>query len=114
RGSFVGRGALAALGLTDNGDYIQQAVGVDASYQAGHLVVRGEAIGTAWHLPLPSSASLLDLKAGALSVEAKYAFPPGPYVAARAERLTFNRVAGTRRRSAWDAPVDRLEVGGGY
>jgi hypothetical protein len=114
RGSFVGREALAALGLKDNGDYIQQAMGVDATYQAGHLVVRGEAIGTAWHLPLASPASILDLKAGALSVEAKYAFLPGAYAAARAERLTFNRVVGSRRTSAWDAPVDRLEVGGGY
>src|SRR6476469_2168048 len=72
RGSFVGRGALAAAGLADTGDYTQQSVGVDASYQAGHLVVRGEAIGTAWHLPLTGSASILDLQAGALSVETKY------------------------------------------
>ena len=114
RGSFVGRGALAAAGLADTGDYTQQAVGVDASYQAGHLVVRGEAIGTAWHLPLTGSASILDLQAGALSVETKYSFLPGAYAAARVERLTFNRVIGSRRTTTWDAPVDRVEVGGGY
>ena len=56
RGAFVGRRALAAAGLPDTGEYIQQAVGVDASYQAGHLIMRGEAIGTAWHLPLANSA----------------------------------------------------------
>ena len=114
RGSFVGRGALAAAGLPDTGEYIQQAVGVDATYQAGHLVMRGEAIGTAWHLPLARSNSLLDLQAAALSIEAKYAFLPGAYAAARAERLTFNRVTGSQRTSAWEAPVDRLEIGGGY
>src|SRR5207253_264960 len=63
---------------------------------------------------LAASASTLELQAAALSIEAKYAFAPGVYAAARAERLTFNRVTGTRRTSAWDAPVDRLEVGGGY
>ncbi len=114
RGSFVGRGALAAEGLQDTGQYIQQAVGVDASYQAGHLVMRGEVIGTAWHLPLARPGSTLELQAAAVSLEAKYAFLPGAYAAARAERLTFSQVTGSQRTSAWDAPVDRLEIGGGY
>jgi hypothetical protein len=114
RGSFVSRRALAALGLPDTGEYTQRALGVDASYEAGHLVLRGEAIGTAWHLPLAGSPSPLDLRAGALSVEAKYALRPGLYAAARVERLTFNRVTGSVRTAAWDAPVNRLEVGGGY
>ena len=77
-------------------------------------MLRGEAIGTAWHLPLAQSPAQLDLRAGALSIEAKYALWPGLYAAARAERLTFNRVTGSLRTSAWDAPVSRLEVGGGY
>jgi predicted porin len=114
RGAFVGRGALAAAGVQDTGEYLQQAVGVDASYEAGHLMVRGEVIGTAWHLPLARSSSTLDLRAAALSIEAKYAFLPGAYAAARAERLTFNRVTGSQRTDAWEAPVDRLEIGGGY
>jgi len=114
RGAFVSRRALSAAGLPDTGEYNQRAQGVDASYQAGHLVLRGEVIGTAWRLPLLGEASGLDLKSAALSAEAKYAFLPGAYAAVRAERLTFNQVAGSRRTSTWDAPVDRVEVGGGY
>jgi hypothetical protein len=114
RGAFVSRHALAALGRPDTGEYTQRALGVDATYQAGHLVLRAEAIGTAWHLPLAESPAPLDLRAGALSVEAKYTIRPGWYAAGRAERLTFNRVTGSLRTSAWDAPVNRLEVGGGY
>jgi hypothetical protein len=114
QGSFVSRRALGALGLPDTGQYTQRALGIDAGYEAGHLVLRGEAIGTAWHLPLLESRSPLNLQAGALSIEAKYTVRPGLYAAARAERLTFNRVTGTRRTTAWDAPVDRFELGGGY
>ena len=39
---------------------------------------------------------------------------PGLHVAARAERLSFEEVQGTRRRAGWDAPVTRVEAGGGY
>jgi hypothetical protein len=77
-------------------------------------VLRGELVGTAWHLPLLTAASPLDLRAGAVTVEAKYTLRPGFYAAARAERLTFNRVTGSRLTAAWDAPVSRLEVGGGF
>jgi hypothetical protein len=114
RGAFVGRRALSALGRADTGEFTQRAHGIDFNYQAGHLVVRGEAIGTVWHLPLASSPSTLDLRAAAFSLEGKYTLRAGLYAAARAERLTFNRVAGTLQTLAWDAPVDRVEVGGGY
>jgi len=114
RGAFVSRSALAAAGVADTADYPQRAVGVDAAYQAGHLALRGEVIGSSWRLPLRDTASDLDLRSAAVSIEAKYAFLPGAYAAARAERLTFNRVIGTQRTDTWDAPVSRVEIGGGY
>ena len=114
RGAFVSRGALTAAGLPDTADYPQRAVGVDGAYQAGHLVLRGEAIESSWRLPLRDTASSLDLRSAAVSLEAKYAFLPGAYAAARAERLTFNRVTGNQRTDTWDAPVSRIEIGGGY
>ena len=40
--------------------------------------------------------------------------PPGLYVAARSDHLTFSTVTGALRHDGWDAPVTRLEVGGGY
>ena len=35
-------------------------------------------------------------------------------VAARSDHLTFSKVTGALRHDGWDAPVTRLEVGGGY
>jgi hypothetical protein len=113
RGAFVGRRALAAAQAPD-GDYAQQAVGVDAGYQAGHLSIRAEAIGSSWHIPLARTENGLHLRAGSLSLESRYAFVPGAYAALRVERVTFDRVAASNGRSAWDAPVSRVELGGGY
>ena len=112
RGAFVSRRAAAAAGAL--GSYPQQAVGIDASYQAGHLTVRAETIGSAWRLPMPGWSSGLNLQAAALALESKYTFLPGAYGAVRVERLTFNRVVGSRGATSWEAPVDRLEVGGGF
>jgi hypothetical protein len=112
RGSFVGRRAVAAAGAT--GGYAQEAVGIDASYQAGHLSIRGEVIGTSWNLPLADPKTAVTLRAGAVSVESKYTFLPGAYGAIRIERLAFGRVSTTRGLAAWEAAVDRVEVGGGY
>ena len=114
RGAFVSRRALAAAGATEAVAHAQQAVGVDASYQAGHLTVRGELIGTSWDLPLAASNTRLDLSATAASIESKYAILPGAYVAVRAERLMFGRVAASGRVDTWEAPVSRVEVGGGF
>ena len=114
RAAFIGRRALSAIGASEDIDHAQQAVGIDGTYQAGHLAVRAEVIHTSWQLPLAASGAGLDLKATAVSVDAKFAFLPGAYAAVRVERLTFNRVAGTTRVDSWEAPVDRVEFGGGY
>jgi hypothetical protein len=113
RGAFVSSRALAALGTTDAASHAQQAIGIDGTYQAGHVSIRAEVIGTSWELPLPASAGL-NLKSAAFSLESKYAFLPGAYAAVRAERLTFSRVTGTTGSATWEAPVTRVEVGGGY
>jgi hypothetical protein len=36
------------------------------------------------------------------------------YLAARGEHLAFSRIAGRLGTMAWDAPVSRVEIGGGY
>ena len=48
------------------------------------------------------------------SVEGRYAFLPGIYAAARLEHLAFGQVTSASVRLPWDAPVTRLEIGGGY
>lgn len=113
RAAFVSRRALSAMGVSEDTDHAQQAFGIDGTYQAGHLSVRGEVIHTSWQVPLPTGPGL-DLKATVLSLESKYTFLPGAYAAGRLERLTFNRLTGSTRVDTWEAPVDRVEVGGGY
>ena len=48
------------------------------------------------------------------SVEGRYKLRPGFYVAARFDHLGFSDLAGADRTAPWDAPVTRVEVGGGY
>jgi hypothetical protein len=49
-------------------------------------------------------------------IEGRYRFSPRMFVAARADRLDFSRIAGTVLGSVpvpWDAPVERVEGGVG-
>ena len=49
--------------------------------------------------------------------EAQYKLTPGLYLAGRADHLGFSTITGTRfggAPTAWDVPVTRIEVGGGY
>jgi hypothetical protein len=115
RGEFLSRRVLNAIADGDGGQYVQRANGVDVEYSRDHWLVRADAVLSQWQLPLASEPlSHGRLKAIATSIEGKYAFLPGMYAAARAEHLAFSRIAGATRTAAWDAPVSRLEVGGGY
>ena len=68
-----------------------------------------------WRLPLVRTPAIdLPLRAMSTSIEGRYKISPGLYVAARSDRLTFSKVSGAVRHDGWDAPVTRLEVGGGY
>jgi predicted porin len=60
------------------------------------------------------AADVARLRALALSIEGRYTFLPGAYVAARAEHLGFNRITGSNGPQTWDANVRRFEIGGGY
>jgi hypothetical protein len=50
-------------------------------------------------------------------VESRYRFTPRFFAAARVDGLTFSRIAGRRLfdgvATPWDAPVTRIEAGGG-
>ena len=115
RGQFLSRRVLDLVADGKGGDYVQRAHGVDAEYSRDHWLVRADAVLSQWQLPLASERlSHGLLKAIAMSLEGRYTFLPGAYAAARAEHLAFNRIAGTTRTVAWDAPVTRVEIGGGY
>jgi hypothetical protein len=54
------------------------------------------------------------LRAFSTSVEGRYKLRPGLYVAARLDHLGFNDIVGSSGPQSWEAPVTRVEVGGGY
>jgi hypothetical protein len=61
-------------------------------------------------------APLIDgpLRATGTAIEGRYKIVPGLYVAARIDHLGFSEIQGTTSRQPWEAPVTRLEIGGGY
>jgi predicted porin len=68
-----------------------------------------------WTLP-PISEPFIDvpLRAFAVSLEGRYKLRPGLYAAARVDHLGFSDITGTAGSQSWEAPLSRVEIGGGY
>jgi predicted porin len=115
RGQYAERSLIDALPASPDRRFIQRAFGADLEYSRDHWMVRADTVMSEWRIPA-AGAPVIDrpLRAVAVSVEGRYAFLPGVYAAARGEHLAFNRIVGTARVAEWDAPVSRVEVGGGY
>lgn len=115
RGGFLSDEAARRAGAGGRA-FPQAAIGVDATFEAGHLVVRGEVVHSSWHLPLGEGGTRRRLSARATTVEARYRLHPRLDVAARADRLGFSSVTTASAASAtpWDAEVARVEAGVGY
>ena len=118
RGDFVSDDTRRAVGETADATFAQSALGADVEYSRGHWLLRGEGMLSSWTLPAVSVPLLSDpLRAWGLTGEARYRVRPGLYVAGRLGHVGFSSVTGTRfdgRPTSWDAPVTRVEVGGGY
>ena len=113
RGQFANRQVLdMAPASADR--FVQHAYGLDLEYSRAHWIGRVDAVLSEWDMPTIASLGDAPLRAFALGVEGRYTILPGIYAAARAEHLAFNRIQGTSRIDEWDAPLSRLEVGGGY
>ncbi len=115
-GQYLSRDLDYALPADQAGREEQQrAAGLDLEYSRGHVVVRAEAIWSAWALPEIDPPRIEDpVAALGLSLEAVYRLAPGLDLAARFDRLTFADLQGTTERDTWDAPVTRVEAGVGY
>lgn len=116
RGAFLSRSLSPVLpaGFTVD-DGVQRAWGLDAEYSVGRFLARTETIWSRWTLPqIAQPAITKPLDAVAMLVEGRYRLLPGIHAAARIERLEFSRVTGSTRTVGWDAPVQRLEIGGGW
>ena len=116
RGPFVSRAASReAVGDGHENAFTQTAWGADVEYSRDYYLVRFEAIVSDWRLPVVRAPFIdLPLRAVSTSIEGRYKIQPGLYAAARVDHLGFSEITGTTRHDTWDAPVTRLEVGGGY
>jgi hypothetical protein len=93
----------------------QQALGLDAEYAIGHVVVRGEVVGSRWDVPFQNGDPTLRLGALGTSLETRVALTPRWSLAVRGDRLGFSRVVGsTGEVRTWDANVQRVEGAIGY
>jgi hypothetical protein len=97
------------------GKYRQQALGLDLEWARGHLILRGEAVFSSWHLPAVDATRIEEpLDALGAFVEARYKLRPGLYVASRVERLAMAEIGSNLGYLSWDADVTRFELGAGY
>jgi hypothetical protein len=122
RGQFLTatlENGLAAL--TTRQVHAQRALGLDAEYSRDYWIVRGEVIDSRWNLPVINNPPIdRPLHATGGFVEGTYRLSPRYYVAGRVDRLTFTRIRGEFQPASapgtwtpWDAPVNRVELGGG-
>jgi hypothetical protein len=117
RGPFVAASAVRAALNDDSraGEFTQTAWGADVEYSRAYYLLRFETIVSDWQLPIVRTPALmLPLRAVSTSIEGRYKIKPGLFAAARVDHLGFSDVAGTSVTEPWDAPVTRVEVGGGY
>ena len=113
RGGFLSRDATRPLNL-DADSFTQRAVGFDAEYSRDHWLLRGEVIRSAWNVPLVAEPGAEPLRAVAATLESRYRLRPGLYLAGRIDRLHFSSLHDEHGWFSWDAPVTRVEIGGGY
>ena len=115
RGQFGQRSIIELTAPPANRDFMQTAYGVDVEYSRDHWLVRGDAVLNEFAIPAVRAPFITEpLRALALNVEGRYSVGPGLFVAARAEHLAFSHIRGTLGLAEWDAPVTRVEAGGGY
>ncbi len=103
------------MGDGHDGEFTQTAWGGDVEYSRDYYLVRAESVFSRWKVP-EVGAPVIDVPLGALAsyVEGRYKIRPGLYAAARVDHLGFSEVTGSRGTLTWDAPVTRIEIGGGY
>jgi hypothetical protein len=111
RGPFLTRAAArSADSAAMSTDFVQSAVGADAEYSRDYYLIRFETIRSTWNVPTIDAP----LRATATWIEGRYKFHPRFFAAGRFDHLGFSTITGVTRAGTWDAPVTRVELGGGY
>ena len=114
-GEFLARDVAGALPEAARRTYRQEALGLDLEWSAGYWILRAEAVWSRWRLPALEATLIEDPLDGlGLYAEARYKLRPGVYLAGRVERLAFSELPSELGPETWDAPVTRVEAGGGW
>jgi hypothetical protein len=96
----------------------QRAFGADVEYSRDHWILRSELVYSRWSFPQPLPPSNGQSLSGLGTwVEGRYRLTPRIFIAGRADRLGFSRLTSSTPGTPalpWDAPVTRLEAGGGF
>lgn len=115
RAPFVARSVAPSIPGIDLGSLTQQAIGADIEYSRAYYLLRFETVVSDWTLPTTARLQLASpLRAIGSYVEGRYKLRPGLYVAGRVDHLAFSDITGTAGTTSWEAPVTRVEIGGGY
>ena len=120
RGEFVSDAAASAAAASAPPPsaatpFTQAAWGGDIEYSREYFLMRAETILSRWRVPFAAEPARTDpLDALATFVEGRYKITPGLYAAARVDYLGFGSIASAFGTTPWDAPVTRVEAGGGY
>ena len=116
RGAWLDRSVDAALPAGQSGrDARQAAVGGDAEFSSGPVLIRGEVIRATWTLPAVAAPAIdRPLVATTALIEGRYKILPGVYVALRGDWLDFSSITGTVRTAEWEARTWRVEGGAGW
>jgi len=116
RGPFVTEtAARGAVGDGHDSEFTQTAWGADVEYSRSYYLLRFEAIDSRWTMPIVRGPVITNpLAALSTSLEGRYKIMPGFYVAGRVDHLGFSDITGTPGTMPWDAPVTRVEAGGGF
>jgi len=123
RGAFLSDSAvIAATGSTHASDFVQTGWGGDVEYSRDHFLLRVEAIDSGWEIPFCSACEAArrvpaidsPLRSFSWTAEGKYTIATGLYAATRIGHVGFSEITGSTGTLPWDAPVSRVEIGGGY
>jgi hypothetical protein len=110
RAAWIEDDVLALMPAARRGDRGQTVVGADVELGLGHWLIRGEVLRSTFEIPILMVPSEVRLRAWSGFVDGRYRWHPRWQVAARAERIGFDRVVGSSGvPTPWDAAVTRIE-----
>jgi hypothetical protein len=114
-GAYLAHSVTDPARLGESREYAQRALGADLEFARDAWLLRVELLASRWQMPRDVASGLpASVGAVASSVEARYRITPRVFVASRVDHLAFSSVSGSGGTSLpWDAPVTRLEGGGG-